>query len=316
MPNSQDPAPVSDGCGLLPYVPAASAASIAVWRLSASVEGSKVAVALPLRLDPDADEVALAEVAGGGVFRVQARDHAGRFLRGYPAREIYIEGPPREVSAETTDAPEIETPPAPLSPEAPRALASQAVPVADPIAGMPSAMLDVPGMDPILRAWLARFDALGAYQRDAMEKATKAAREYADAERNAAQAHTQVAVQFVEKVTSPQVLHQGEALRALEKQLETIRAELAAEREKHAQTRAQAESARVEAATFRALLQAGGRYDVPTKGAAEILVPAIVRELGPVARGAIASALGIPAETLALLTSPSDASPDGTKNPG
>lgn len=315
-----DPPPVADGCGLLPFVPRGSVASISVWRFIAGNDGQKVAAILPVNFDVDADEVALFEVAGGGVFRAQARDHHGRFVKGYPAREIYIEGPEREINITSERTNEPEAPHAPPPPEAPPALASQAVPVAEPLPGMPAAMLDVPGMDPHTRAWLARYDAGQAFVYNAIKAATDAqitaVQRAADAERAAAAAHTNVAVQFVEKVTSPQVLHQGEALRALGAQLEALRADLQTERAAHAQTRAQAENARVEAATYRALLQANGRYEAPSKGLAEIIVPEVGKHLGPTARVALASLLGIPPEVLAQLESGAQPPPNGTTHAG
>lgn len=275
-----DPPAVAEGCAILPYIPSEKVGYISVWRYVGR-DGGKTAVALPFRLSVDDDEVALSAKAGGGIFRVHARDHDGRFLKGYPAREVIIEGPEREVAAEA--------------------------PSDDGAAGGGGAEEDV-DIDPMMRAWLARFDT-------GQERVVAAIRDAAKAETAAARAHTQVAVSFVEKVTAPQLLQQSEALRALSQQLEAMRTELANERASHAQTRATCEGARVEAATLRALMEAGGRYVAPTKSWAEILIPSVLREIGPGARVALAQVLGLPAEAFAQLAAAPDA-PAHAAGPG
>ena len=268
-----DPPAVADGCSILPHVPRDLVGYISVSRF-VEREGSKTAVALPLRLAVDDDEVTLAASAGGGIFRVQARDHDGRFLKGYSAREVIIEGPERTVGA---DVPESDRP-------------------ADAGAD------DSDRIDPMMRAWLTRFDTAQTRIVDAIKSAARA-------ETDAAKAHTQVAVSFVEKVTAPQLLQQSEALRTMGQQLEAMRTDLATERAQHAQTRATCEAARVEAATLRALMESGGRYTAPSKSWAEILIPSVLREIGPAGRAALAAALGLPPEAVALLSPKSGSEP-------
>lgn len=270
-----DPPAVSDGCAILPFVPSDKVGYVSVWRFVGR-DGGKTAVALPIRLGVNDDEVTLSRLAGGGIFRVQARDHDGRFLKGYPSREVIIEGPEREVSAGVSDGE-----------------GADAAPAEDPI-----------DIDPMMRAWLTRFDTAQTRLVDALRDAAKA-------ETDAAKAHTQVAVSFVERVTAPQLLQQSEALRAMTQQLEAMRTELATERASHAQTRATCEAARVEAATLRALMEAGGRYVAPSKSWAEILIPSVMREIGPAGRAALAAALGLPPEAFAQLTSATEPPSNG-----
>lgn len=245
---------------------------ISAWRF-AGFEGRKTLVAIPVRFGVDDDEVSLAKVAGGGIFKVQARDHNSRLIKGFPAREVIIDGPERQVNLDN--------------------------PGAAPEAASEADVEDDVDIDPMMRAWLTRFDTGQARVIEAIRGAAKA-------ETDAAKAHTQVAVSFVEKVTAPQLLQQSEALRAMGQQLEAMRTDLATERASHAQTRATCEAARVEAATLRALMESGGRYVAPSKSWAEILIPSVLREIGPGARVVLANALGLPPEAFAHLAASAD----------
>lgn len=298
---------VADGCGLLPHVPRSLVGSISVARILFDTNDRKHPVILPVRFGPEHTPEDVAEVAGGGIFRAQARDTSGRFLKGYEAAEFTLEGEPLDSSRGLRGG---DAPPAPPPPAAPAApppeapppvLAAHAIPVASPLPGSPSLLLDVPGLSPADRAFLGRFDVLLAHTQ-------VAAREGAAAERAAAQASVDLTKTFLEKVSAPQLNHLRDAMGALTAQLDSTRAELTTERAEHGRTRDALQRATTEAAVFRALLESGGRIvqgAPPRPGMAGVLERVLVRVIDKTAPGAIAlvaAQMGVNGEELRALT--------------
>lgn len=326
MANDQDiePPPVPDGCGLLPYVPRASVASITVKRLVIT-NGAESSVVLPRRFTPDDDDVTVAEYVGGGMFRATARDHAGRFLAGYPSREFSIDGP--EIFITAPPAPGEVTPPAPPAEPAkppPMSLASLGVPIASALPGMPTVALDVPDLPPELRAWLSVFMASQAFNFQAMSGATRiaieAAQRAADAERESARGGIELARGFMQTITAPRAKAEGDAVAALAAELSTVRAELTTERAQHAETRRQGYAQAIEAARLRVVLESGGQIPSANSpgfmGFVERIAGIAMGTIGPGALGLVAARFGLSAEQFAALTAASQpAHPPGNGAP-
>lgn len=313
---TDDPPPVEDGTGLLPFVPRSLVASVAVTRLVYESIGDngevrELAMALPRRFTASDDEVTLAEFCGGGFFQAQARDESGRFLKGYPVRRFAVDGPEKELR--TGDAP-AGMPPAPPPPPAARqapALAAPAVPLfgTDAVQGMPRAVLDVPDLTAEQRAWMAPFMATLSFAnhswREAVNVAVQAARDGAEAEKEAARAAVDTSKLFVEKVTGPAVLQQGEAVKGLIDELAAVRADRDRIATELRTTREEREAARIEAARLRALLESNGQIPPKASGAmavVELLITEAFREFGAPAAALIASRMGVGVDELRALT--------------
>lgn len=309
--DADGPAPVDDGCGLLPHVPRELVASVIVSRLMQDGEGRIAVFTLPKRFSADADEITVAEYAGGGMFRAQARDSKGRFLKGYDAREFYLEGPAKDVdgAAPPGDA-QPPAPPAPPPPAVPAPFASLGVPIASPLPGMPTVSLDIPGMPPEVRAWLQVYAASQAYTFQAItrgtELAVESARRGADAEREAARHAVGMATEYVGKVSGPALANQGKAIDALGTELATVRAELVTERAEHGRTREKWHGVAVENAMYRALLESGGQMparDSPGwRGFVERMAAMLVGTMGPQFAALVAGQLGLKPDEFKALT--------------
>jgi hypothetical protein len=309
--NDNEPAPVSDGAALLPHVPRELIAHVVVSRIMVNDNGSRAFFVLPRRFSADDDEVTVSEYAGGGYYRAQARDARGRFLAGYVAREFFIDGPAKDVDnpAPRGDATPPAPPAAPVAP-VPAPLASLGVPIASPLPGMPTVSLDIPGLSPELRAFLAVQAAQQSYVFQGVMRGTElavdSARRGADAEREAARHAANLASTFVEKVSGPALANQGEAIRAVSAELATVRAELSSERAAHATTREKWHAQAVEAATLRALLESGGQMPGRTApgflGFAERIVGMLITTVGPQFAALVAGQLGIEPDRFKALT--------------
>lgn len=309
--NDNEPAPVSDGAALLPHVPRDLVAHVVVSRVMVNDEGARALFMLPRRFGVDDDEVTLSEWAGGGYYRAQARDARGRFLAGYPAREFFIDGPQKDIDAPAPrgDATPPAPPAAPVAP-VPAPLASLGVPIASPLPGMPTVSLDIPGLSPEVRAFVALQAAQQAFVFQGVmrgtELAVEAAHRGADAEKEAARHAATLATTFVEKVSGPALANQGEAIRAVSAELATVRAELGTERNAHAATREKWHAVAVEAATLRALLESGGQLPPRTApgflGFAERMVGLLVTTAGPQFAALVAGQMGIEPERFRALT--------------
>lgn len=306
----EEPAPVEDGCPLVPWVPRSLVVSVLVKRVVEMEGGQRALITLPVSFGPDDDEIALAKVAGGGVFVAQARGAKGTFLKGYPTKNHFLDGPEKQVGTVQAEDLVPPAPPAPVSSPVPPMVAGTGIPIASPLPGMPGYMMDIPGLPASERAWVARFDVALAHVVTAHREATAgrvaSAERFAEAEKETARHSVELAKMFVDKVSAPSLERQSRAVDALADALKS-------EREAHAATRAELGSVREKlgeaqktAAFYQTVLQVNGRIESGKApgfaGLFERLVGLTIKTLGPGAVGLIASQLGITPEDLRQLT--------------
>lgn len=262
-----EPPAVTDGCGLLPYVPRGQVSKIRVDRLLEDGEGRAIPATLPRSFGVDDTEEDLYEYAGGGQYRAFARDDRGRFVAGFPSRMILIDGAPKEPGGPPVRSGPVEppAPPAPVAPVSPPTYAAQGLPVPSTLPGMPSVFLDYPNLPPELRAWLQSYAALFSYANDTWHRASTIAIESARAgaamEKEAARNYVTTAGQYIENISGPALKGVRESAVAVEKLLGEIRVELATERKANSDLRDELGRVKVEAAVYRAILEGGGKIE-------------------------------------------------------
>jgi hypothetical protein len=316
-----DPSGEVEFCELWPDVETSRVVSVTVCRVM--MDGDReVPFVLPYKWPAHVSAEMVGEAAGGGVYRAQPRGPRGAFLKGVPPATFLVDGPPRDFVAPgampaVAGAPEAPSVPldaattvgaSPGSSSAAGPLSAIAVPVAAPLAGMPSAMIDLHALPPETRALVGAMYHLQSYTNASIERRSQA-------EGDARVAVTNIALKSMEELSKATGAITTTTVAALQKELESERGRRSELETRNRDLLSDREADRVELATLRlrvALNLGPESARVPASGPRGILdvlqafLMEAVQKLGvPI----VANALGMDAAKLSLLAANGGAPP-------
>lgn len=297
-------------CELFPEVDAARIASITISRVVLDEKGAEVLLTLPFRWPSSVQREQVGECAGGGVFRAQPRGKNGAYLKGVAPVTFALDGAPRDFQAPGAMPPVAGAPEAPsvpldgaatvgASPSGVGPTSAIAVPTAHPLAGMPSATLDLHALPPETRALFHVVHQLNAYTWAGIERRS-------DGEKDASERVTGIALKSMEELGKLTGTVTKTTVDALLKELDQERARSAELREDVRTLRADREADRVELATLRTRLGLNLPAPVaPQRNLLDVLQAVMVEAVHSLGVPVVAGALGITPERLeAITTSP------------
>lgn len=277
---------------------------VASWTISRvlnDANGAEVLAVLPYRFPPETTREDVGQCAGGGLFRAQPRGRNGRFCKGVKPVDFLLDGEPREFRAPGEGAAVTAAAEAPAVPEVTAAVhgASSSssssssggpvlsVPVASPLPGQPSAVLDFPGLPLEARAILQAQQAATGYAWAAVERNT-------DAQRLASERVADVALKSLEETGRAINSGLGQAVKVLEGALATANARTATLETENAALRGDRERDRAELAELRLrvnlnLPPAAGQK----RGLLEVVEAVVIESVKTLGVPALERALGV-----------------------
>lgn len=303
-------------CELFPDVPRDQVASVTVWRVMVDEKGAEHLFTLPYRWPADVTPEAIGECAGGGMFRAQPRGRSGAYLKGVKPTQFVLDGDPRPFAAPGAMPPvagAAEAPTVPLdaattvgasgSASTPATSAAIAVPVAQPLAGMPAAVLDLHALPPESRALVGVLYQLNAYTWQSIQNRS-------GAETDARERVAGIALKSMEELGRVSSSALSTTAQTAQRELDTARGRIAELEGEVRELRSTREADRVELAILRTRL--GLNLPAPqspaapsSRGVLDVLQAVMLEAVRTLGVPIVATSLGISPERLKELTADS-----------